>query len=52
MYTDSVGESVSRVWDSDVMTNSFRIPPDGMESAALLKHESNTQHQQGGGQIS
>ena len=52
VYTDSVGESVSRVWDSDVMTNSFRIPPDGMESAALLKHESNTQHQQGGGQIS
>ena len=39
VYTDSVGESVSKVWDSVGMAESFRIPPDGMESDALLKNE-------------
>jgi len=38
VYTDSVGERVSKVWDGMGMTDSFRIPPEGMESATLLKN--------------
>ena len=38
VYTDSVGERVSKVWDGVGMAESFRIPPEGMESAALLKN--------------
>ena len=48
VYTDSVGESVSKVWDGIGLTDSFRIPPDGMESASLLKNESG----ESGGNIS
>ena len=29
----------NKVWDGMGMTDSFRIPPDGMESASLLRNE-------------
>ena len=34
VYTDSVGERVSKVWEEVGMSDSFRIPPEGMESSA------------------
>ena len=39
VYTDSVGERVSKVWDGVGMADSFRIPPDGMDSDALLQND-------------
>ena len=39
VYTDSVGERVSKVWDGVGMGDSFRLPPEGMESDALLKNK-------------
>ena len=39
VYTDSVGDTVTKVWDGMGMNDSFRIPPDGMESASLLRNE-------------
>ena len=39
VYTDSVGERVSKVWDGVGMADSFRLPPEGMESSALLKNQ-------------
>ena len=39
VYTDCVGERVSKVWDGVGMAESFRLPPEGMESTALLKNQ-------------
>ena len=39
VYTDSVGERMSKVWDGVGMAESFRLPPEGMESAAGLKNQ-------------
>ena len=41
VYTDSVGERVSKVWDGVGMADSLRIPPEGIESATLLKNSNN-----------
>ena len=35
VYTDSVGERVSKVWEGVGMSDSFRIPPEGMESGVV-----------------
>jgi len=37
VYTDSVDQTVDKVWDP--MAESLRIPPDGQESASLLRHQ-------------
>ena len=49
VYTDSVGDTVTKVWDGMGMTDSFRIPPDGMESASLLRNENCSDNGGGGG---
>ena len=42
VYTDSVGERVSKVFSEAGLTDSLRVPPDGQESASLLKNVEDT----------